>query len=118
MSAKMAWIEFGRRLSAARQAAGIANQAELAALLGVRQQTVSRWEQGLSRPRAAQIPAIATLLRCDMGELLQAAGHVPASEPQATFDQPWPIDALSPGSFERFCTYFLADLYRDRKSHV
>lgn len=117
MGTKMAWLEFGRRLCAARQAAGIVNQAELAALLGVRQQTVSRWEQGESRPRAAQIPAIATLLRCDMDELLQSAGHVPASAPQATFDQPWPIDALSPSSFERFCTYFLADLYGDATVH-
>lgn len=117
MGAEMAWVEFGRRLYAARQAVGIANQAELAALLGVRQQTVSRWEQGESRPRAAQIPAIATLLRCDIDELLQSAGHVPASVPQATFDQPWPIDALSPSSFERFCTYFLADLYADATVH-
>ena len=113
----MAWIEFGRRLCAARQAAGIANQAELAALLRVSQQTVSRWEMGESRPRAQQIPTIATLLRCEVGELLQAAGYVPASAPQATFDQPWPIDALSPSSFERFCTYFLADLYSGATVH-
>ena len=113
----MVWVDFGRRLTAARQAAGIANQAELAALLGVRQQTVSRWEQGLSRPRAAQIPDIATALRCDLGELLLAAGYVPASAPQATFDQPWPIDALSPNSFERFCAYFLGAIYSDADVH-
>lgn len=113
----MGWQEFGRRLNAARQAIGIANQTELAALLGVRQQTVSRWEQGLSRPRAGQIPEIASALRCDTGELLSAAGYAPKSAPQATFDQPWPIDALSPTSFERFCTYFLESLYPEADVH-
>src|ERR1700724_3414089 len=47
---------FGELLTELRQKAGIASQAEFAALVKSKQQTVSRWEAGQSRPRDKQIP--------------------------------------------------------------
>ncbi|WP_374500681.1 helix-turn-helix domain-containing protein [Pseudoxanthomonas sp.] len=104
---------FGSVLGQARLAAGFAQQAELAAALGVRQQTVSRWERGTSRPRADQIPEIAAMLGIDADTLLIAAGHITPSPPQLSLDRPWPLDALPPDTFERFCAEFATLLHAD-----
>lgn len=104
---------FGSILGRARLAAGFAKQAELAAALGVRQQTVSRWERGTSRPRADQIPEIAAMLGIDADTLLIAAGHTAPSPPQLSLDRPWPLDALPPDTFERFCAEFVTVLHGD-----
>jgi transcriptional regulator with XRE-family HTH domain len=105
--------EFGALLTRSRLAAGIAQQSELALRLNVRQQTVSRWELGTSRPKASEIPRIATVLQCDVDALLVAAGYAKPSVPQVSFDLPWPTDALSPLTFERFCTDIVQLLYPD-----
>lgn len=42
---------FGELLARLRVAAGFTKQQELATALGVTQQSVSRWERGLARPR-------------------------------------------------------------------
>ena len=98
-----------------RTRAGIGKQSELARLLGVGQQTVSRWERGLSRPRVKEIPKLASVLRADRDVLLEAAGYTnPAVA--ATFDRPFPINALPPESFERFCHYFLERMYENKRS--
>lgn len=99
----MKWLEFGNALMEARLAAGFAQQAEFASALGISQQTVSRWERGSSRPRPAQIPAIAAVAKIEVEELLMAAGYAPVSVPQLSIDHPWPLDALAPETFERFC---------------
>ena len=104
---------FGRLLLSLRTRAGIPNQAELARRLGITQQTVSRWERGLSRPRDKEIPVLSTVLGADQEALLEAAGYAPTAA-AATFDRPFPINALPPENFERFCHYFLERLYRDR----
>jgi transcriptional regulator with XRE-family HTH domain len=107
---------FGKLVTSFRLQAGLAQQSDLASLLKTTQQTVSRWEAGLSRPRDKQMPLLATVLQVDVAELLAAAGYT-ARIPVATFDQPFPIDALSPDSFERFCLYFLFQMYPDAAVH-
>lgn len=105
----------GKLIARARIAAGIAQQSELAAKLGVTQQTISRWEQGLSRPRTKQMAALAAAVQCEVTELLAAAGYTTQASVTVTYDQPWPLDALSEESFERFCTDFLQMSHREAK---
>lgn len=116
------YATFGELISHARLQAGAGNQKELASQLGVTQQSVSRWENGLSRPRAKDLPAIAKLLNLRESELFVAAGYSSqestGSSTATTFDRPLPLNALAPISFERFCTYFLERLYRSMNGRV
>jgi transcriptional regulator with XRE-family HTH domain len=100
-----------------RQAAGYARQSELAAELDTTQQTVSRWEAGLSRPRQQQISRLADLLGVDRQELIRLAKPRDVSSVTVAFDQPFPIDALPPESFERFCHAFVQALYPEAEVH-
>lgn len=85
------------------------NQAELAAILGVKQQSVSRWEAGTHRPRVDQIPGLAAALGADAGLLMELAGFgVPVS---VTAPPPFPIDALAPVTFEQFTADLVEALY-------
>src|SRR5688572_8701581 len=108
---------FARLLTSLRTRAGIGKQAELARRLGISQQTVSRWERGLSRPRDKEIPLLAKVLATDQETLFKAAGYARGAV-AATFDVPFPINALPPETFERFCHYFLERLYRDKSGRV
>lgn len=109
-------MTLGRRLAELRQTAGIFRQADFAARIKTKQQTISRWEAGLSRPREKQLPLIASLLGVEVGELRVAAGYT-AKTAVATFDQPFPVDALAPEAFERFCAYLLNRLYPNATVH-
>lgn len=87
------------RIANGRQATN-RNQAGLAALLGVKQQTVSRWEAGTHRPKVDQIPALADAVGAELVELMALAGYgVPVS---ITPPPPFPVDALAPATFEQF----------------
>lgn len=116
------YVSFGELISHARVQAGLGNQKEFASQLGVTQQSVSRWEKGLSRPRAKDLQVIAKLLNLRESDLFSAAGYSTlegtASSSATTFDRPLPLNALSPISFERFCTYFLECLYREQNGRV
>lgn len=46
--------------------------------VGVRQQTWSGWEKGISIPPPRRVASIAELLKLDPTKLQQAAGHIPA----------------------------------------
>jgi transcriptional regulator with XRE-family HTH domain len=111
---KPAYSAFGELLTSLRQKAGIASQAEFARLVKSRQQTVSRWEAGLSRPRDKQMPLIAAALKAELADLLAAAGFTQKTV-VVSFDQPFPIDSLTPESFERFCRHFLQAMYPDAR---
>lgn len=107
---------FGELVASLRVKAGLAQQSDLAVLAQTTQQTISRWEAGGSRPRVKQMPLLASTLKADLDELLAAAGYTPQIT-VATFDQPFPIDALTPDSFERFCLYFLSNLHPTAQVH-
>jgi transcriptional regulator with XRE-family HTH domain len=107
---------FGELLARLRQAAGLSQQGDLANLIGTTQQTVSRWEAGLSRPRHAQFPELAVAVDVDVSVLLKAAGYTPKTV-VTTFDQPFPVEALSPESFERFCRDLMQALHPDANIH-
>lgn len=62
------------------------NQRDLAARLGVKQQTVSRWESGIAVPRPDRVTQLAGVLGVDRGKLLQLAGYLAADEPLADPD--------------------------------
>ncbi|MDA9537736.1 hypothetical protein ACM41_16505 [Bradyrhizobium sp. CCBAU 21362] len=109
--------KFGQLLARLRVAARIERQADFANMLEATQQTVSRWEAGLSRPRESQIPQIATALGVEPDELLKAAGYsVPTVV--ASFDKPFPVDALSPETFERLCAYLVQRMHPDAEIHI
>ncbi|MEA2877872.1 MAG: hypothetical protein QOF14_3068 [Hyphomicrobiales bacterium] len=115
-SANPRYLPFGQRLAHLRRLKRIDRQADLATLVGATQQTVSRWEAGLSRPREHEIPLLAEVLDTGVEGLRRTAGYA-AKTVVATFDEPFPLDALSPESFERFCAYLLQRLYRDAAVH-
>lgn len=64
---------FGRRVRAAREAAGYASQEELARTLGVSVFTVSRWERGESKPDFDGLHRLADALRVSAASLLEVA---------------------------------------------
>ncbi|MFO1091263.1 MAG: helix-turn-helix domain-containing protein [Hyphomicrobiales bacterium] len=109
-------MKLGKILAAQRLEAGFSHQRELAKKLNVVQQTVSRWEHGSSRPRPDQIPAVAAALKIEPDKLFLAAGYTAAST-TVSFDQSFPVDALSPESFERFIQALLQVKYRGASVH-
>lgn len=88
------------------------DQGALARLVGCRQQTVSRWEAGTSRPRAAQMPELAAALKQDVDRLLSLAQYAAPTPAIASYAQPFPVDRLDPTTFERFVQYVLSLLYK------
>ena len=59
-------------------------QEQLAAALGVRQQTVSRWENGLAVPRPSRVVELARVLELEPSALHRLAGYLPAAEPRTS----------------------------------
>jgi transcriptional regulator with XRE-family HTH domain len=112
---KPPYAEFAGLIAAGRGRVGLPHQSDLAVKLGCSQQSVSRWEAGRARPRLDQLPAIAAVLQEDETKLRHAAGYV-ATEPRSaaatvSFDRPFPIEALTPESFERLVSDLLHYLY-------
>jgi transcriptional regulator with XRE-family HTH domain len=116
---------FGEIVRQARMQRGW-DQAELARRLGlVRQQAVSRWENGASRPRRAMVAQLADLLDLDVDVLLPAAGYLgaiadkpaEAGLPVRPLLEKLPFDELSPDDFEQFSTD-LAKALHPRASSV
>lgn len=103
---------FGDRLRSLRESAGIGTQAELAQLLSVRQQTISRWEAGASRPRSDDLPKLAAALKADAIALSQAAGYAPEVV-SVSFDRLLPLAGLTADGFEYFSLDFLATHFRN-----
>jgi transcriptional regulator with XRE-family HTH domain len=56
------------------------SQLQLADRLGVRQQTVSRWESNTAVPRPSRIVQLARILGADEGHLLRLGQFLPAAE--------------------------------------
>lgn len=115
--------ELGAFLTSLRKAKGWTQQ-EFSVRAGVTQQTVSRWERGLSRPRAKELPSLATLLGAELGTMEVAAAYTlpegGSSQPTGapTYDIPLPLQSLRPDSFENFSADFLTRYYRSRAGVV
>lgn len=77
---------FGDRLTAAREAAGMTQEA-LAKRLGVKKSTMRNWENDLSEPRANRLSMLAGLLNVSMMWLINGEGEGvenPDTEPLTT----------------------------------
>ena len=48
----------------------IPTQREVARIVGVKESAVSKWERGISKPRADKLPLLAKLYGCTIEELL------------------------------------------------
>ncbi len=106
--------ELGNLIAQLRIRAGYAQQSDLAAIMNLSQQTVSRWELGDTRPQRQHLTSLAKILRIDESKLVGEAGYGAENSPSialASFDNLFPIDSLTPETFERFCLYFLQELY-------
>ena len=53
-----------------RLRSAIPTQREVAAVVGVKESAVSKWECGISKPRADKLPILAKLYGCTIEELL------------------------------------------------
>jgi transcriptional regulator with XRE-family HTH domain len=104
------YTALGALLAEARLGVGLKTQADLAAILRIKQQSVSRWEAGASRPRPDQIPELAQVLKLDPALLMEKAGY--AAAPPISVDQLFPVDQLAPETFERFVQYLVDHLHR------
>ena len=114
-----AYKQLGELIVESREKKGI-TQGELAKRVGVKQQTVSRWELGVSRPRLAELAGLSKVLGIrDTEELRTVAGYeinMKASSSMA-YVKPFPLDALTWEEFEKFSYSFLSALYPEEKVH-
>jgi transcriptional regulator with XRE-family HTH domain len=103
--------EFGEFLTEHRRAKNM-DQGAIAKAMGCSQQSVSSWEAGYTRPKAALIGKLAGLLGLDPASLSQKTAYVPAQRLAAkSHDQPFPLDQLPAETFERFTAYLLGLLH-------
>ncbi|MEI6621837.1 MAG: helix-turn-helix domain-containing protein [Actinomycetes bacterium] len=82
------------------------SQGDLAVKLGVRQQTISRWETGTSRPQLAMVPVLASALEIRDARKLYLASNYDVPQvrlPVRPMLTQLPLDNLTPGDFENFC---------------
>lgn len=106
-------MDLGEQLHRARVRRGW-TQGDLARRLGVvEQQTVSRWERGVSRPRPEMISKLAQVLGIPWQEIASDIGHVArdgvdARTPARPLARSLPLLELPPERFEGFCK----DLFR------
>ena len=54
--------------------AGYPTQREVAKIIGVKESAVSKWELGISKPRADKLPQLSKLYGCTIEELLSEDG--------------------------------------------
>lgn len=105
----MTYINFGNLLKIEREKRGW-DQAALAKAVETKQQTVSRWENGSSRPREDMVHRLAELFEADADDWLIQAGYMIAKpvQPQVPF---LPVDKLSEEMFELFCRDLVQKLH-------
>lgn len=99
-----------------REALGL-DQATLAAQMGLRQQAVSGWENGRSRPRRAMLSHLAGVLAVEEGELLDAGEYRPPEPavrlPVRPLTRALPLDELTEERFEDLLADVMATLHPD-----
>src|SRR2546425_2222358 len=118
--------EIGNIIKAERNKRGW-DQAALARQLGgkVRQQAISGWESGRSRPKREMVARLAELFDTEAEELLQAAGYLtPTVDNPEAIKLPirprvttLPLAEISFDRFEQFSTDLARLLHPDCKVH-
>ncbi|HEU5026190.1 MAG TPA: helix-turn-helix domain-containing protein [Spirillospora sp.] len=116
--------EVGKIIKRVREQKGW-GQSELAKHLDVSQQTVSRWERGLSRPTRPVIGRLAEVLELDVAKILHAAGYVTATAnrpedinaPVRPRSITLPLHELPPDRFEQFSADLAQALYPNAEVH-
>lgn len=79
-------MTIGERIAALRRAAGL-SQEQMAEMLEVSRQAVSKWETGQTLPEADRIPRICALFSVSSDELLGLESKAPAPEKEETMTQ-------------------------------
>jgi transcriptional regulator with XRE-family HTH domain len=106
----------GQLIRERREALGL-DQATLAANLDVRQQAVSGWENGRSRPRRAMLDEVARVLAVDLDTLLAAGDYRSQAQavrlPVRPLTRALPLDELTEERFEDLLTDVMATLHQD-----
>lgn len=93
----------GTLIRLARDAARM-EQVELADRMGVRQQAVSGWERGISRPRRGDLQVLCSVLALSLDDVLDAGGYEKEKDsPSQNRLLNLPFENLSPEAFEAFC---------------
>ncbi|MBA4752867.1 MAG: helix-turn-helix domain-containing protein [Sphingopyxis sp.] len=105
----------GEKIATARGDAGL-TQTELARVLGIKQQSVSRWEAGTHRPPPAKLRQIETALKLPSGSF--ATQYLVENSPVAVVAPLLPLPSLAPEMFERFIGDLMAEIYPDREVRV
>lgn len=82
-------MNLGNNISERRKAKGM-TQEDLAVMLGVSPQAVSKWENNLSCPDISLLPSIAKIFGISVDELLDVmpAAEKTYTEPEATYEEP------------------------------
>ncbi len=111
----MTYENFGNLLKIEREKRGW-DQLALAKAAGTKQQTVSRWESGASRPREDMVHQLAELFEAQAEDWLVLAGYQLEKpvRPQIPF---LPLDKLSPENFELFCKDLVQKLHQKADVH-
>lgn len=105
---EMRYSDFGKLVKNEREKRGW-EQSDLAARMSVKQQSVSRWEKGTSRPKYDDVLGLVDLFKVDVYEWLAQAGY-DAEEPDSALTPYLPLHYLSPENFELFCRDFIKAL--------
>lgn len=105
----------GAKIAKARGDAGL-TQTELARILGIKQQSVSRWEAGTHRPPPAKSRQIEIALNLPSGSF--ATQDIVENSPVAVVAPLLPLPSLAPEMFERFFGDLMTETYPDREVRV
>jgi transcriptional regulator with XRE-family HTH domain len=109
------FLKLGLAIAAARTDAGL-TQNELAHILGVRQQSVSRWEAGSHHPAPRKLSDIEDALKIERGSLARLT--LASTHPVRTIAPHLPLGSLAPELFERFVADLFSALYPGRTVRV
>ncbi|MDE1150303.1 MAG: helix-turn-helix domain-containing protein [Azospirillaceae bacterium] len=109
------YAQLAKTITDGRIAAGM-TQAALARVLGIKQQSVSRWENGTHRPSIDQMGPLAGALKLEEA-LLVRLGQADAL-PALTIAPHLPLNTLAPEMFERFVGDLVSYLYPTRNTRV
>jgi transcriptional regulator with XRE-family HTH domain len=102
----MSYPKFGNMIRTEREKRDW-DQLTLASAMKVKQQTISRWEAGRSRPSQDGVYNLAEIFNVDADEWLQAAGY-DIERPVRPLTPTLPLNRLSPTQFELFSKDFIS----------